>query len=262
MARSMKCLEACEFYELGLTALAASKLPFLVGGGYAFSHYTKIHRPKKDLDLYVRERDLDRALQVLSRVSERTEKTFPHWLGKAILGEHLIDVIHNSGNGLAAVDDEWFEHASHGELLGQRVLLTPAEEMIWSKAFVMERERCDATDVLHLLRGARQLDWQRLLRRFGAHYRVLYAHLVLYGYAYPSERTAIPKHVLKQLAEQLADEQGHSDARRLCQGTLLSREQFLVDIMQWGFEDARNGDDVAMTEEQIGQWTKAISQET
>ena len=31
--------------------------------------------------------------------------------------------------------------------------LIPAEEMIWSKAFIMERERYDGADVAHILRA-------------------------------------------------------------------------------------------------------------
>lgn len=261
MERTSNELDAADFYQRGLSALARAKVPHLVGGGYAFTHYTGIQRPKKDLDVYVRERDLARALEALERVAERTELTFPHWLGKAIDGGHLIDVIHNSGNGIAPVDDAWFAFAPQETILDQRVLLTPAEEMIWSKAFVMERERCDATDVLHLLRAAAQLDWPRLIARFGQNHRVLYAHLVLFGYVYPSERHLIPTEVLEQLAARMSEEPTHSDAPRVCKGTLLSREQFLVDVTQWGFEDARLEADVHMTEEQIAQWTRAISQE-
>lgn len=253
-------LEASAFYQRGLQALALAKVPHLVGGGYAFSRYTGIERPKKDLDLYVRERDLPRALDALRKVASRTELTYPHWLGKAFHGEHFIDLIHNSGNGVAPVDDEWFEHAPRGLLFRQRVWLTPAEEMIWSKAFVMERERCDAADVLHLLRCAAEIDWARLLRRFGAHHRVLYAHLVLFGYVYPSERTRIPRAVLEQLTAAIASEQPCSHAGRVCQGTLLSREQYLVDVNQWGFADARIAD-AHMTQEQVARWTRAIAQQ-
>ena len=59
------------------------------------------------------------------------------------------------------------------------VRLIPAEEMIWSKAFVMERERYDGADVAHILRAcAETLDWPRLLQRFDGHWRVLLQHLV------------------------------------------------------------------------------------
>ena len=122
-------------------------------------------------------------------------------------------------------------------------------------------QRCDVTDVLHLLRRSADLDWERLLRRFGGHYRVLYAHLVLFGFVYPSERTAIPRDVLERLARRLVDEQHEADPRRVCLGTLLSRAQFLVDVTEWGFHDVRLDADVQMTREQIAHWTSAIPEE-
>ena len=62
--------------------------------------------------------------------------------------------------------------------------------MIWTKAFVMERERYDGGDVAHLLlKCSEQLDWHRLVSRFDSHWRVLLSHLILFGYIYPSEKT-------------------------------------------------------------------------
>ena len=64
----------------------------------------------------------------------------------------------------------------------------PVEEMIWSKAFLMERERFDGADVLHLMRARqKEINWPRLLSRFGEHWRVLLSHLVLFPYVYPNE---------------------------------------------------------------------------
>ena len=45
---------------------------------------------------------------------------------------------------------------------------------------------------------------------------------------------------------------------KVCQGTLLSRAQYLVDIDEWGYEDARLRPRGAMTEEQVRVWTAAI----
>jgi len=46
--------------------------------------------------------------------------------------------------------------------------LTPVEEMLWSKAFVMERHRYDGADIAHLIRArGEHFDWNRLLQRFG-----------------------------------------------------------------------------------------------
>ncbi|HKU40251.1 MAG TPA: nucleotidyltransferase [Polyangiales bacterium] len=249
---------AAAFYARALRSLAEANVPHLVGGGYAFSHYTGVQRQAKDLDIFVHPHEVERALRVLADLGCHTEMTFPHWLSKALYDGHLIDLIYSSGNGLAVVDEAWFTHATQVSVLGLPVQLIPVEEMIWSKAFILERERCDAADVLHLLRAAPQLDWDRLVRRFAGHYRVLYCYLILFGYTYPSERTLIPERVLEDFARRFAEEQRRPDPSDSCQGTLLSRSQFLVDIIHWGYADRRLDPDVHMTREHIAQWTAAI----
>ncbi len=49
---------------------------------------------------------------------------------------------------------------------------------------------------------------------------------------------------------------------RICQGTLISREQYLPDLERWGFLDARLIMPNAMTEEEVAQWTLAIQQKS
>src|SRR5262249_47737954 len=154
----------------------------------------------KDLDVFVRRRDRDAILSALITAGYRTEISFPHWLAKAHDGEAFIDVIYSSGNGAVEVDDDWFAYSTDGRILGVPVKLCPAEEMIWSKGFVQERERFDGADIAHLIRSrANTLDWARLLRRFGEHWRVLFSHLVLFGFIYPAERPKIPVWVIKEL---------------------------------------------------------------
>ena len=73
-------------------------------------------------------------------------------------------MIFSSGNGIAVVDEQWFEHATEGEVLGVQVLVAPPEESLWSKAFVMERERYDGADVAHIILAVGdRLDWRRLI---------------------------------------------------------------------------------------------------
>jgi hypothetical protein len=69
------------------------------------------------------------------------------------------------------------------EVLGARVRLCPAEEMIWSKAFV--------------------------------------GHLVSFGFVYPDQRNVIPGWVVEALTRRLAIERSEP-ANRVCYGTLLS----------------------------------------
>ena len=142
-----------EFYLRAMRLLDEAGIDFLVGGAYAFERYTGIARHTKDFDIFVHPRDLERVLETLGAAGCETELPFPHWLGKARCGEDFVDVIFSSGNGVAAVDDEWFVHSVEEEIFGRPVRLIPPEEMIWSKAFIMERERYDGNDVIHLLRA-------------------------------------------------------------------------------------------------------------
>jgi hypothetical protein len=243
-----------------MMALQKAGLPYLVGGGYALTHYTGVARDSRDFDIFVRRDEYEAVMTVLSRTGCQTELTFPHWLGKARCEHGYLDVIFNSGNGIARVDDAWFEHSAAGQALGVPVRFCPVEEIIWSKAYIMERERYDSADVMHLiLTRAEQIDWQRLLERFADHWRVLFSHLCLFGFSYPSERDRIPTRIMSELLGRLERElRTPPPAEKLCQGTLLSREQYLIDVQSWGLADARNGDASSMTPADVALWTHAI----
>ncbi len=248
-----------KFYRSALNALEEVGIPYVVGGAYAYSHYASIARETKDFDIFIHPRDVERALGELRRRCYRTELAYPHWLAKAWSGDAFMDIIFNSGNGVVAVDDAWFTHAPEAIVLGMRVKLQPVEEMIWSKAFVMERERSDAADVAHLiLKCSGSIDWNRLVERFGANWRVLFAHLVLFGFVYPSERTRVPARLLRDLSERLQQELGDDGAERVCHGTILSREQYLTDVEQWQYEDARVAPHGSMSPADVAHWTAAI----
>jgi len=251
---------ASAFYVQALAALGEARIGYLIGGTFAFARYVGLERETKDLDVFVRPEDCRRTLALFDAAGYRTELPFPHWLGKVHGNGHFMDIIFGSGNGVARVDDLWFAHAVDAEVFGFPVKLCPAEEMMWSKAFVQERERFDGADVLHLiLELGPWLDWDRLLARFGDHWRVLFAHLVLFGYVYPSERGRVPAWVIAELAARLAADRDAS-RERVCNGTFLSREQYLVDLER-GCRDGRLEPEGAMTREEIDVWTNAIGDE-
>jgi hypothetical protein len=250
------------FYQKVLGTLARAGIRFLVGGAYSLLHTAGIERHTKDLDIFIRRSDLSIMLEVLERAGFRTEIVFPHWLAKAHGSDSFIDIIFSSGNGVARVDDAWFSHAIPAIVLDVSVRLCPIEETIWSKAYIMERERYDGADVAHLLRAhAGELDWPRLLDRFGSDWRVLLTHLVIFGFIYPGERQHLPNWVLNELVRRLQEEDIESSADRVCQGTLLSRQQYLVDLEDWGYTDARLRPGGAMTREEVSKWTAGIDWE-
>lgn len=252
--------DAASFYVDALARLDKAGIPVLVGGAFAYARYAKIHRDTKDFDIFLHARDMRRTLATLERAGYHTDFPFPHWLGKVRCNGLLMDVIFSSGNGVARVDDLWFEHAVEDEVIGLRVRLCPPEEMIWSKAYINERERFDGADVAHLFRElGPTLDWNRLLMRFGDHWPVLFSHIVLFRFIYPDRRDRIPEWVVDELTRRLGEQRVEPD-NRLCNGTLLSREQYLTDLQQHGYEDARVAPHGQMTPAETEIWTAAIAE--
>jgi len=247
-----------EIYRSVLRCLSDHDIPHLVGGAYALRRYTGISRHTKDLDLFLRREDIEPALRALEGPGCTPEMASSHWLAKAHCGDCAIDLIFATGNGVSLVDDGWFERAVAGEALGLAVQLTAVEDILWTKAFIQERERYDGADVAHILLKA-DLDWTVLLDLFDAHWRVLLSHLVLFGFAYPSERDRIPRWVMDTLIERLSKETETPPANdRVCNGTLLSRAQYHVDVREWGFDDGRLRPGVGLSAEEIAQWTGAV----
>jgi hypothetical protein len=226
-------------------ALAGSGVPFLVAGAYAYFEYTGIFRDTKDLDVFVRERDVEGAFRSLEEAGFRTELVDPIWIGKAWQGDWFVDLIFSSGNGVAAVDDVWFDHARPARVMGVEVLLAPPEEMIWSKSFVAERERFDGADVNHLiLSRGEEMDWSRVLRRFDRYWEVLFAHVLFFRFAYPGHRSKVPGWLVEELtARALRQEEEGDHPAPICRGNLLSRVQYRHDLEERGFQDGRSWDE-------------------
>lgn len=228
-------------YSRALERLIESGIPFLVGGAYAMREYVGISRWTKDLDLFCPRTEGERVLEVLEATGWEVELTDPVWLAKGRLQDLLIDVLFNSGNGLHPVDQSWFRRAPAVQVFGLLVRLVPVEEMILSKAYVQERDRYDGPDIHHLiLRHGRNLDWHHLLALLEPHWEVLLAHLVTFRFVYPSEHDQVPTWVMRELLRRVEDQLDSPPTMdRVCQGTLLSRTEYEIDVREWGFRDAR-----------------------
>jgi hypothetical protein len=247
-----------EFYVEALEILDESGVGYCVGGAYAMAYHAGLVRHTKDLDIFLRRDDLGGAMRAFEQAGYRTERTHPHWLGKAFSDEAdaFVDMIFRSANGLCAVDDEWLGHAEPGVVVGRKAPLCPAEEMIWSKAFVMGRERFDGADVIHVVRAkGESLDWNRLLRRFERYEEVLLGHLVFFRFAYPSERTRVPSWVLDGLINHMRA--APAIGENVCRGTLLSWDQYDAATCTWGYRDARLSPYGGLTEAEVERWTNA-----
>ncbi len=225
------------FYGRALEAFRRAGIPFLIGGAYAMRFFADVRRETKDLDVFIREEDWPAVRDLFEGMGCRTRLVSRFWLAKVAEGEWIVDLIFGSRNGICVVDEAWFEHAVETVLFDRPVRMVPLEEMIWSKAFVMERDRYDGADVAHLLlRRAEEIRWPRLMARFRGHEAVLLSHLILFTFIYPSERGRIPAGVFRTLLSRWRREP--TPEAPVCRGTLLSQIQYLPDLHR-GYLDAR-----------------------
>jgi len=241
--------EEREKYKRAISALNEGGIPFIVTGAYAIYEYTGIYRETKDLDLFVEPESLIPAMNALKAAGFRARLEQAHWLSKAIIGDHFVDLIFGMGNGLALVDSDWYRYSRPAIFVAHPVRVAPVEELIWHRLFISERHRQDMADIAHLLlcRGDR-LDWDRLVAKTGEHWPLLLAQLLIFSYVYPEADGRVPRRVMDRLLER-----AHDDDRRsrtgtpVTRGTLLSRFSFAIDVNEWGLTDLRQ-DSVAEAE--------------
>jgi hypothetical protein len=173
------------------------RIPFALGGAFAFGVYTGQWRNTKDLDLYVQPRDRDAMVEVLARNGLSDYYTqLPYdrrWIYRGSVDNTIVDVIWSMANQRAQVDEVWISDGREVALNGESVRAIPAEELIWAKMYVLQRDRCDWPDVLNVIHAAGPgLNWKHLLDRVGDDWQVLRSILALFAWVAPGRASALP----------------------------------------------------------------------
>jgi hypothetical protein len=137
------------------------------------------------------------------------------------------------------VDDAWYENSVESMVYGVPVKIIPAEELIWCKLYVQNRERFDGSDINHIiLKHGKELNWKRLLSRIDPHWHLLLMQLLQFQFVYPSEyRDIIPEWLFEELIRR-AQEQYHlpSPYEKVCRGPIIDNTQYEVDIKEWNYK--------------------------
>jgi len=231
--------EAHAFYKEALELLHESGAPFMLGGAFAMFSYTGIYRDTKDLDVFCKPSDYPKIMKFFAEKGYRTENYDVRWLAKVHKGEYFIDLIFDTVNNICRVDDTWLEHAPDGEFAGVKVKMLPAEELVWCKLYVQNRERYDGADINHiLLKQGKNLDWKRLLFRMDPHWHLLLAQLLSFQFVYPSEyHDIIPKWLFDELISRAQEQYDLPPAfEKVCRGPMIDQTQYSMDIKEWDYK--------------------------
>jgi len=231
--------EAQDFYTDALQLLNASGVRYMLGGGFALLQYTGIYRDMKDLDVFCKASECSKILKLFAENGYETELTDVRWLAKVFKDEHYMDIIFDTVNNICTVDEKWFEHATKAKVMGQEVMIIPAEELLWCKCYVQNRERYDGSDINHLiLKKGKELDWKRVLERVDKHWHLLLSHVLLFQFVYPSEfHEIIPKWLFDELISRAQDQYIlPPPVEKVCRGTIIDNTQYEIDIKEWNFK--------------------------
>ena len=187
-------------YARALRMVRATGVDFMLGGGFAFAAYTGRWRDTKDIDIYVRPQDRQKAIDALDQAGfEDFYSRLPYdrkWIYRGVRSDFIVDVIWSMANQRAQVDELWFKRAPKVMLRDQTVSVIPLEELIWCKLYIIQRDRCDWTDIFNLLYArASQIDWNHLHTRLEEDLPLLRALLTVYGWLCPGSALTLPRSV-------------------------------------------------------------------
>lgn len=239
MTITEKKKEARSYYREAIEMLRECGVEFMLGGAFALRHYTGIARDTKDLDVFCHSSDYPKILKHFGDRGFQTELTDVRWLAKVFRDDYYVDIIFDTPNAICRVDEDWFQHATDGSFEDLPVKIVPAEELIWCKIYVQNRERFDGADVNHIImRHGKNLDWKRLFSRFDQHWHLLLAQIITFQFVYPSDyQEIIPKWLFDELIARAKDQYDiPSPVARVCRGPILDQTSYSIDVKEWDYK--------------------------
>jgi len=148
------------------SALKADGVPFALAGGYAlWAHGAP--ESENDVDFVVAEEDTERAVHVLETAGFEVLRPPEDWLFKVGCDGAQVDVLHRIVG--EPVAPELLARSEPKDLLGIRLPVLPATDLLSSKLRSMTEHYCDFGRLLPHVRAVReQLDWDRLREEVAA----------------------------------------------------------------------------------------------
>ena len=142
------------------SALKADGIPFALAGSYALW----VHgapEPEHDVDFVVPEDRVEAAAATLREAGLEVERPPEDWLFKVYVDGALVDVLHRL-NG-HPVSEELIARSEEHEILGIRLPVLPANDIVVPKLQSLTEHYCDFASLLPIVRAVReQLDWDAI----------------------------------------------------------------------------------------------------
>jgi len=141
-------------------ALKGAHIPFALGGGCAvFARGGP--GSQHDVDVLLRERDVDAAVTALTAAGLRRGDCPEDWLVKAFHGDRLVDLIVRVAG--RAVDDAFLGRADVLEVGSVAMPVLGATDIVTGKLLALGAHSCDFAPLLADVRALReQVDWARV----------------------------------------------------------------------------------------------------
>jgi nucleotidyltransferase DUF2204 len=217
-------------YERVVQEARSAGVRFAFGGAFATAVYTGRLRNTKDIDFYVLPEDRDAMIGAITRAGLHDYyERLPYdrkWIYRGTTGDVIVDAIWAMANLRASVDEHWLTAGPEVTVRGERMRAIPIEELIWSKLYVLQRERSDWGDVLNLIDArADAIEWDRLLSRLGEDAPLLAGSLSVFRWLAPDRARDIPEPIWTRLG--LALPQPNTDPN------VTPRRAALLDSRPW-----------------------------
>lgn len=191
-------------YREALAAAREAQVPFLIGGGFSLAFYTGRWRNTKDIDLYVLPSQREALIQSLTSagfVDYFEQRAYDRgWIYRSFRDGVIVDVIWSMANRRAEVDEVWIERASRVTLREESFHILPAEELLWAKLYVMQRDHSDWPDLLNLIYAVGpNLDWDHVITRLGKDTGLLKGLLEVFTWVAPNRAGELPQNLRREL---------------------------------------------------------------
>jgi Domain of unknown function (DUF1814). len=209
-------------FRAAIAAARDNQIPFALGGAVALAYYTRQWRPTKDLDMYVKPDDRERLIAAIREAGLRDlfdEQPYDRrWIYRSHIHNVIVDIIWAMANLTAEVDDAWLNRGPILRVRGVEVRVLPPEELVWTKLYVLQRDRCDWPDILNILcSAAPSVDWAYLLERIADDAPLLSAVLAVFTWLCPGQSLNLPDWVRERLSLPKSDNPNlPMDRQRAC----------------------------------------------